>query len=51
MEKIKINNCARVSITLPKKIHNEFKKYCDNNSLKLSTKIAELINKFMKKQK
>jgi len=47
----KIMNCARISITLPQKTLKGFRKYCENNSLKISTKVAELIKKFMEKQK
>ena len=47
----KIIKCARRNISLPQKTYKEFKKYCEDNSLKFSTKIAELINKFMEKQK
>ena len=51
MDKIKTSNCARISITLPQKTFKEFRKYCEDNSLKISTKVAELIKKFMEKQK
>ena len=51
MMKKKFIKCARRNISLPQETYKKFKKYCEDNSLKFSTKIAELIKKFMEKQK
>ncbi len=40
----------RVNITLPKKILNEFKEFCQNNGINISSRIAILIKKDLEKK-
>jgi len=41
-------NFKRITITLPKDLEKQFKKYCQNNGFKVSSKIANLISKELK---